>query len=172
MNRQELFVKSVDILVHALQNGKLENMDSCNCAVGNLIAYRKGKYVFSDKWVNVVDEMRIGKDRYNLLCNSIGKVARQNALKTLATTQYTLEEIEKIEGAFENASVRGNFVERRGYDPKEGLLRAIDVLGKIHEVESNVTDCMKDHVKNGTYEFTFEFIESNKSNKSCPIIKE
>lgn len=72
MNRPELFVKSVDILVDAYKKGNLLNGEPCNCAVGNLVAYRKGTYYYNADWYDLVGALRTlninSKDNCGNIC--------------------------------------------------------------------------------------------------------
>ena len=200
MNRPELFVKSVDILVDAYNRGKLRNMSTCHCAVGNLISYREGNYVSDEKridWHQIISSMR-AKLKYNpyggnpkgfpkeipMNITSVQEVVTtiscdgdddraiiKNGLAEMRKTEYSLLEIEKIERAFENADQYGNYNHdgQRG-EVKDGLIRAIGVLGEIHKIPKKTVKCMQEHVENKTYKFSYKFEKAKKRN-ACPIVK-
>jgi len=167
MKNQEQFVKSIDILVDAYEKGNLKHMSPCNCAVGNLIAYNTGEYDHSNKngsWVHLVNLIR-SKSITNIHPNSNGLgthfqdvkhilgVNSKNAFESFAPSGYTANEIEKIEAAFEKCEIN-KFTK---LDPLDGLLRAVDVLGEIHEIPTEVLVCMKDKIQNKNYVKSFEF---------------
>ncbi len=186
MNRPELFVKSVDILVDAFNKGKLQNMSVCNCAVGNLVAYRRGNYLFesdsSDTWHSLISDMRdrkkigknlnadvktINKEVYN---GNVTSADIKYGLKEIRSTEYSIDEVELIERAFENLDRNGDHVGKAG-EVKSGLLRSVGVLGKIHQIPSDTVKCMKDHIRKGTYKFSYKFKESDSYYGDCPVVK-
>jgi len=190
MNRPELFVKSVDILVDAFNKGKLANMSVCNCAVGNLIAYRTGTYEMRDTtWHELISEIRdrrLTKKQIETnvkdVTDKVFKGEHSSSIKYMVgdirKTEYSINEVEKIERAFEKV-VDGEYVPQDAFgnkvDVKTGLMRAIKVLGKIHEVPAETVKCMIDHVNKGTYKFSYSFKKPKPSdsftNDSCPIVK-
>lgn len=184
MKNQEQFVKSIDILVDAYEKGNLQHMSPCNCAVGNLIAYNTGEYDRSNKtgsWVHLVNLIR-QKSITDIHPNSNGLathfqevkhiqgVNSKNAFESFAPSGYNALEIEKIEAAFEKCEINKftklgspNRGANREDNPLEGLLRAVSVLGEIHEIPEEVLVCMKDKIQNKTYVKSFEF-ETPKDN--------
>jgi hypothetical protein len=172
MNRQALFVKSVDILVDAYKKGNLTNGESCNCAVGNLIAYRKGTYHFNNEWFRVIYKIRklhwFNKKKIDSIpSDALCPLADiRKGFDDIKQTEYTPQEIEKIERAFEKQSHQ----EDDEMDSRPGLLRSIKVLGEIHNVPKNVIECMQDKVKTDTYKFSYKFRKKNKF-MSCPTVK-
>lgn len=132
MNREEIYYRSVDVLVKAYLNDTLEHGNTCACAVGNLIAANTGRtlvppvvppkytqlYIWSDgtalpKWF---EEMR---------CNAMSDEARQQ----ISSTGYSVREVIEIEQAFEGAHPQ--------YPTNDyvfnSLMSVIDCLDKIHE---------------------------------------
>jgi hypothetical protein len=165
--------------------------------VGNLISYRHGNYNFIDEssttWHDIISELR-DKRKYigakkdlpqqnikpNLKNVVEGKLYDKDdiennkdgikaGLKEIRSTEYNVNEVERIERAFENVSKDGTYDHngKRG-DAKDGLLRAITVLGKIHDIPNSTVKCMKDHVKKGTYKFSYKF-EHNYGD-TCPTV--
>ena len=183
MNRPELFVKNVDILVDAYHKGKLITGEVCNCAVGNLIAYRKGTYNYEGQnWMRVVESIRnleLTRRKKELNPTELLPALKHDSgfsTKTLLETvefgfediketEYTSLEIEKIERAFESS--KGN---ESDYDALPGLLRAIRVLGKIHNIPEETVECMREKVKNDTYKFSYKFRTNNNVTNSCPVV--
>lgn len=181
MKNPEQFVKSVDTLVDAYEKGNLKHMSPCNCAVGNLIAYSQGTYRFERKtggdrstWVYLLEAIRTRllvnatKEelaRYQYFRKNIeGKssVDMETCYRQIESTGYTANEIERIEAAFEKNQVRecGIAYTSRGSseydDPLEGLLKAIEVLGNIHEIPEETLTCMKEKIQTKTYTKSFE----------------
>lgn len=205
MNRPELFVKSVDILVDAFQKGKLQHLSACNCAVGNLIAYRKGSYnhVDNEAWLSLVEEVRsnypagmkrkllpekeaIIRRLFNGNEDNVCKSELNASIREINKTEYTVDEVEKIERAFEDVDENGkyphqtmhpidengNYINPRRGATIESICRAIDALGEIHKVPEKSLICMKDHVINGTYKFSYSFKSKKAKTKgACPVIK-
>lgn len=194
MNRPELFVKSVDILVDAFQRGKLKNLSTCNCAVGNLISYRKGNYVddeLRDNWHDIIFKYR---QRYKMtkypksdvkpklsnlkehldMDEFYGTDGVKEGLKELRSTEYDLNEIQQIEAAFENVSSTGVYPSSVDH-VENGLIRSIKVLGKIHKIPAKTVNCMIKHVENKTYKFSYKFKEDLSKvpyeGTACPMVK-
>jgi hypothetical protein len=156
MNRPELFVKSVDILVHAFQNGELKNMSPCNCAVGNLISYRTGIYDSdASNWASIIHTVRkVYRDNFSLTLRDIHRGFR----KEINLTEYSAKELELIERSFEKLDDRGYYVSQAKTDATmESMHKVIDTLGKIHEIPEETVQCMQEHVKNNTYKFSYKF---------------
>jgi hypothetical protein len=182
MNRPELFVKSVDTLVDAYEKGNLKHLSACNCAVGNLIAYNTGTYNFHNKtggqgqdWVALVDAIR-ERVLLNVTKNDVEDhknfVSPENgpsyfhldiAYTQMYLTGYTPNEVERIEAAFEKNDVREEY--KIGYtkrksareeDAIDGLLKAVEVLGEIHDIPEETVHCMKEKIQNKTYVKSFE----------------
>ena len=176
MKNQELFVKSVDILVDAFDKGKLKHMSACNCAVGNLIAYNTGKYISNNDdranaWVHLLNLIR-EKSIANIHPHTNGikkhfknEYKSKDAFDVIKHTGYTANEIERIEAAFEKCTIDPKTkiakMDSRSSDsyenPRQGLLNAVVVLGDIHEIPDDVISCMHDKILNGTYVKSFEF---------------
>lgn len=183
MKNPEQFVKSVDILVDAYENGNLRHLSPCNCAVGNLIAYSQGTYDYESKtggsvasWTALIDAIRrnglVGTNNVHQLCEtgsttyfrskSSGPLYNINIAKFQAeTTGYTINEIEKIEAAFEKIEIINESIQERrsnrDEDPMDGLLKAVSVLGEIHEIPEETLHCMKEKIQTNTYTKSFEF---------------
>lgn len=133
MKNQELFNKTISILVKAYHAGRLQNQNCYACAVGNIIAdncgfeYEKdseGLWVWVGKrvmWQNAFVTIR-GYGQDIDLSNYVGEVKRQ-----LDSTGYKVMELAKIENAFEEGSDSdGDFL-------FNGLMSVVDTLMLIHE---------------------------------------
>jgi len=194
MKNPEQFVRSVDILVDAYENGNLRHLSPCNCAVGNLIAYSQGTYNYDAKtggtvgaWVALMNVIRervltgINKDNISQVQDS--EYFRRNgrfnyredvALQQAELTGYTANEIERIEAAFEKNRITECGIanqernSRREDDPMDGLLKAVQVLGDIHEIPEETIHCMKEKIQSKTYtkSFDFQIPEGSKYGKS------
>lgn len=144
MNREQLYYETVDVLLDAYLNQKLEFGDCGACAVGNIcrkasiktkIPNYYWRYLFcTDSTFTQV------KNMWNCLEYTDN---RQQGEKLIAQTGYTIEELAKIEYAFEtslgfNLDLKYNLLED---DPKKaqyiGLCAVLDVLKEIHEKEDN-----------------------------------
>jgi hypothetical protein len=164
-----------------------------HCAVGNLIAYNSGTYRFQNKtggdsteWVSLVNLIRsnslvdpkpsdfLSNDSFRSIDQDGNTVGRERdldvAYNQIYLSGYSLNEIERIEAAFERVQVGpcniGVGIRRvkREDDPKEGLLRAIEVLGKIHEIPEETVTCMKEKIQDKTYKKSFELITPENTN--------
>ncbi len=133
MKNQELFDRTISILVKAYQQNTLEHGNCYVCAVGNLVAANmKIKFSFSKiwdsekmpQWDDVFSTARGLQRREEL--NYIGEAKRQ-----IDATGYTWEDLAQIEFAFETAE-KGNNDDVWMFN---GLMAVVDVLLQIHECE-------------------------------------
>lgn len=137
MKRQEVFERTVDVLVKAYQNGTLEHGACQACAVGNLVMancynYDEGKAFFkAHDWYNVITTHIKGEQ-----LEAEGKNPNSSwyrAIKEIESTGYSVNEVRLIEAAFEDACQTPD-----GAEDETGVhgLRAVyDVLLDIHEVD-------------------------------------
>ncbi len=146
MKRQELYEKTVDILVQAYFNDTLRHGDCAACAVGNLINARKKFSTEERKKLNALG----GYERegwsevfctYNRTQQEIIPFNYKGlAKKQIDLTGYTYNQLAKIEKAFETADA-GKSDEDWMFN---GLMAVIDVLDKIHKnTDTNVTENSK-----------------------------
>lgn len=130
------FNHTVNVLVKAYLKGTLEHGNCFACAVGNLVTdannctFTRGRG-FGLTWKNGhphwLDGVKFGqiKDSDNL----------EAAKKQAESTGYTLEEIAKIECAFEYGyPVDFSSPSPKSYDGYLGLMRVVDVLADIHGI--------------------------------------
>jgi hypothetical protein len=151
MINPELYKKTVDILYDAYFNNTLVHGDFCACAVGNLIAANTGEKILlrntavhmdgrkrrimkldserSPEWIKVFYTVGINDTLFNS-CNYKGFAKLE-----IDSTGYSLQELMKIEYAFEVAN-KGESEEDYLFN---GLIAVLDVLSKIHEVEEAET---------------------------------
>jgi hypothetical protein len=127
MKNQELFDRTVGILVKAYLNETLVHQDSCGCAVGNLVYQHRDKSNFGvikkgfdvhAPWFKVAK--RFNKDF--------------EGLQQIKSTGYTISEINNIEISFERG---GNVVNDK--DGFKGLMSVVDYLAEIHEADTEET---------------------------------
>jgi hypothetical protein len=155
MKHQELFEKTVGILVKAYQNDTLMHGNCMACAVGNIVAANLGicdiqsRIEWYKKAVDVPDPCTGWPSVFMTGLNSkrqridLEAILRDEAAKLqIESTGYTWKELAKIEYAFETAP-KGNSVDEWMFN---GLLAVYDVLCEIHEVS-------KDEVKSGELVF-------------------
>lgn len=147
MKNQELFDKTVSILVKAYQNETLTHTDACGCAVGNLVASSLNFKISDNAWWNGKD--MIIPSWQEVFC-SCGLKHQDidldyydgDAKREIDSTGYTWQELAKIEKAFESVNV--NF----DVDGYKGLMKVIDALMLIHEAnETEVKEAKELFVK-------------------------
>ena len=112
------FSHSVDVLVKAYMNDTLTHGNDCACAVGNLIAHELGvnpKSSWNPEW----------------LVGYVCGVNIEDGRREIETTGYTVNEILRIERAFENV-LYSNDHDEWNY---KGLMAVVDVLADIHEID-------------------------------------
>lgn len=116
MKNQEQFNRTISTCVKAYQNDTLRHWNCAACAVGNLIAASIGS--FTPMWQYVFISGTFNLNAYT------GEAKRQ-----IDSTGYTVQELAKIEHAFETASF-GQSTEDWIFN---GLMAVVDVLMEIHE---------------------------------------
>jgi len=141
MKNETLFNETIDILVKAYYNGTLEHTDCQACAVGNIVreTYYNGEEGCQDmNW-------------FGLRNSQIGEHPEYQSdrhLPEIESTGYTVEEISKIEAAFE-FGYTGELVDdfmtietslMGDPDGFKGLMLVVDCLMKIHECEDNTLE--------------------------------
>jgi hypothetical protein len=129
------FNQTVNVLVQAYLNDTLEHSNCYACAVGNIIAAANGfKYTKSDfafcelTW----DDNHRNAQWYDLVLGTRSKEAIDQA----TSTGYSVEEIIRIEAAFEcvecpTGDIMDTTNDQWMYD---GLMAVVDVLAEIHGV--------------------------------------
>lgn len=137
MEREELYNKTIDILVKAYKEGSLVHGDACACAVGNLVLanckslefYPLSTKQYRPVWTN----------------NILIKGYSVTGLEQIHSTGYSLEEIRFIEESFEECirSTRSDY-DKLDLTGQQGAFDVIDTLDKIHKNENiMITDCKK-----------------------------
>lgn len=149
MKNEQLYNKTVDILVQAYFDNTLVHGNQCGCAVGNIVASNMGIKIFKGRRGQVFwsKEAKIWKDAawYGYITHaspqekefeySISKAKNQ-----IKKTGYSFSEIGQIEGAFE----RADFGASEEDFMFNGLMAVIDVLDEIHEnKDTNVSQTTK-----------------------------
>jgi hypothetical protein len=151
MNRQELFDKTINILVQAFFNGTLAKGTCSACAVGNLCAAGLGGKIWYDRdlnnftsdindqhtsWVfvfatNSILGQRINPEAYHKY---------NHIKKCIDSTRYKWQELAEIEKAFEE-NTRIQYFDYDATDQQKimqdqhnGLMAVVEVLTDIHEV--------------------------------------
>ena len=152
MKREELYKRTVDILVQAYFDNTLQHGNCYACAVGNIVAGNMGIRFFKGKYGSACDinEYLIWegkkptycsadqKDDYRTTITSVVCTLRdgerveltENIKKQLLSTGYTLEELIEIENSFEKVDFEAVSDDERMFN---GLMRVVDALDKIHE---------------------------------------
>ena len=134
MNRTEIYQKSIDILLDSYNNNTLEHSNCTACACGNLVAAANNyKYVpKSHSWsgLSIEWENKRIADWYGLIIED--KVYnKEEGIKQINSTGYTIEEFIKIEEAFEKA----DWTLEKKKRMFNGLTAVLNVLREIHEVD-------------------------------------
>ena len=139
MIKEQLYNKTVDILVQAYFNDTLIHGNCASCAVGNIVAHNMGYTYTSDKkfWECSIPNWY---DVFRAYQKYEGKAKKQ-----IDSTGYTWQELAKVEKAFESAG-KGNSGDDYMFN---GLMAVIDVLDIIHENtdEKATTETKKRFVK-------------------------
>lgn len=155
MNRPDLYNKTVDILYKAYFDDTLEHSNCAACAVGNIIAARNNYKVMKGYtcWRGQND-LLVSTSWDNVFFTGYGKQVMYRALykddarREIDSTGYELDELAKIEFAFESCEWLCS--------PDEymfnGLVAVLDALAQIHEVTdqdliSNNSKRFSDHYK-------------------------
>lgn len=151
MIREELYHKTVGILVAAYFNDTLIHGSCYACAVGNLVAANMGlgykrsghQSIFKKLiWVDGSNELPYPGDNPgakgwgSVLSTNFGKDQtidlddyRGLAKEQIDSTGYSVYELAQIENAFENASQCGSDEDRMF----NGLISVVEALDQIHE---------------------------------------
>ena len=142
MKNQKLFNRTVDILVKALKEGKLEHGDCQKCAVGNIVTsnmYGGVDGLITGAWYHPVACTTWNTERLMQEIEDEGKFSEysdlsyKTTLMQIMSTGYTIEELRRIESAFEDANQGpdGEYDSTGVY----GLRNVYDELLRIHDVD-------------------------------------
>lgn len=123
MKNQELYQRSVDILLDAYNEKRLVHGNDCECAVGNLVRANGGA---SGGWFCPM--LNYKEMVYREIPDANVKFKEK-----IEMTGYTINEIVSIEAAFESKS----WVDEKNRTQYFGLCAVLDVLRKIHEVDTD-----------------------------------
>ncbi len=155
MIKEQLYHKTVDILVQAYFNDTLKHSDCCACAVGNIIAANLGYNIKNNEdsrypmvWVDgggcKLPYPGSGKDSFGWGAAIVEGVNENHnygeAKKQIDASGYSIYELAYIEKAFESANKEFFF----GDDPPsdeimfKGLMEVINILDQIHENKDEV----------------------------------
>lgn len=129
MKKQELFDRTIGILVKAYFDGYLEAADCAACAVGNLVSANCGyKVICINQYMNSDGEYispewtKIRKYCFDPIPMPDRYV--DEAKKQVDSTGYSIQQLINIEQVFMNASFGNNFLK---------LMAVVDYLIIIHE---------------------------------------
>lgn len=114
------FNHTVNVLVKAYLNDTLTHGDDCGCAVGNLIAHSID-----------VDPMQWDPSWHVYLRCGHRQEFKEEAIKEVAATGYSILEILRIEEAFEWVEFHPN----NDLWVFNGLMAVVDVLAEIHGID-------------------------------------
>ena len=134
MKNEELYLKTTDVLLDAFNKKDLEHANCTYCAVGNIcIEASKNTGIERDKWSWLFVSLPLNSQvLYPYGESNVVEIAEAKIL--IKETGYTVNELARIEKAFESAHAR---------DDKEntqihGLKAVLDVLTEIHQVDEQV----------------------------------
>ena len=153
MKNQELFHKTVGILVKAYQQETLIHGLCHACAVGNLIAANCGVKPNTNKeisrdpvWISNSSDFIRPSWTDKLSWGIIHDRSNKKAIEEILSTGYSINEVAMIERAFENV----NSGKSSGFDNDgfQGLMSVVDALMLIHKAnESEVLEAKSLFVK-------------------------
>lgn len=138
MKNEELYNKSVDILVNAYMNDTLQHHNCYACAVGNIISASLGINIIKNKHTHCLQDLfwegynpygtKGSKfpQWYSAIINRSSSINKEEVEREVNSTGYSFEELVRIERAFERASQEEDFM-------FNSLMAVIDVLDIIHE---------------------------------------
>lgn len=135
------FENTMDILVKAYLNDTLEHDDCTACAVGNII--KAQGWPVSDSSLTKYDGLN--NSSWKLLFYTTAKkqivnrnfhkedliLAKQNALKVIKSTGYTVDQLARVEFAFETAD-KGQNNDDWMFN---GLIAVLEIVAQIHGVD-------------------------------------
>lgn len=141
MIKENLYHKTVDILVQAYFNDTLQHGNCYACAVGNMVMANMGITMLRDPtsikdiyWKGYssygnIDGKLQNSDWFDLIKGTLCDSRKDEAHRQIESTGYSVSDIDKIETAFEGADY-GTSNEDWMFN---GLMAVIDVLDEIHE---------------------------------------
>jgi hypothetical protein len=148
MRKEQLYHKTVDILVQAYFADTLIHGNQCGCAVGNIVAANCGIRVERDDtqvgdskiswgnpdkiWQDAAWYGFITKAEPDRKCGT--NYSKRKARQQVRSTGYSIDELNEIERAFEQASW-GDSEEDYMFN---GLMAVIEALDIIHENKDEV----------------------------------
>lgn len=138
------FNHSVNVLVKAFFDGTLQHLNPCGCAVGNLVAEACGikLSIIMGGHVSGANREWFGNlTAYREYKHHPTQLKHPEVSETVIRTGYTLEEVDRIERAFESV---GNLSMRLKENEESwnflGLMAVVDVLAKIHGIDLTATN--------------------------------
>lgn len=154
MKNQELFNKTISILVNAYQNNTLEHHNCYACAVGNIIAANCGYNLIKtdcegdDDYYTGYNGKLIYEPKLKFehlvvvyLDGLSGNINNKIAITHISKSGYSFKELQKIESAFEISQDRNwNADDYMFY----GLISVCDCLMEIHEASIEETKQAKE----------------------------
>jgi len=138
MQREDLYYKTVDLLLDAYNSNQLEHGSCTKCAVGNLCNNKTywSQLFMTSKGFNGKLEQEFYEDAYT-------KSIKKDLLKI---TGYTWKELAEIEWAFESSieNTEEGYSYYRNTDVKKGqfigLTAVLNLLKEIHQVDKEVSE--------------------------------
>lgn len=145
MKNQELFNKTISILVKAFINGTLEHTNCYACAVQNLVAGNMGLKIIP-KPINhevadcghisvIIPNMRYA-DTLTINLDSDKGIIKPKIQEQLKATGYTREQLREIEFSFEYYSFDTEVQSNIDEWVFQGLMSVCDCLMKIHKASA------------------------------------
>lgn len=143
MKEQELFNKTIDVLVRAYQNNTLKHGSCAACAVGNLVGHGMDYEIIKGQEIWFVNKNGLLVDTHwteafstisGMQWRNFEATHLKDVREQIESTGYPVEVLADIEYAFETAH-KGSSEDDWMFN---GLLAVYDVLCKYHEVENAV----------------------------------
>ena len=156
MKNEQLYKETVDIILDAYNDGHLISGSACGCFVGNIVARRMGIAYNApgyngDWWYGVIYPINS-----NHASSEFVEKYGENGMKQIKVTGYSIQEVAKLEKAFENAatkleketdgscsSIQKSYV---------GMDAALKVLAEIHETDEKESIVRLDKIYKEKYE--------------------
>lgn len=138
-NNIDKFNETVGILVKAYMNDTLRHMDCAACAVGNICGSMKWRFIFctnTDTNLQVVLGQSFAEKNEPLGFWSRCDKSKfyKDGLETIEKTGYTVNELARIEYAFEAAEWE-EMIEDDEVWMFNGLMAVVDILAEIHGID-------------------------------------
>lgn len=134
MNRPELFQKSVDTLLDAYNKKDIRHANCSACAVGNLLLdVAVEKDIPNNSWAHIFMYRTDKNEQVLHNKEDVSETDYELGMTLINSSGYTVEELMKIEYAFETAGDKKD-------EQYKGLCAVLEVLKEIHEKDNIIVE--------------------------------